>query len=874
MDTMGGAATSALLICTVSGIFLAVPYDVRNPLDSISIILLNNPAASFIRNVHFWSAQIFLVFFLLHIIDHLVQNNESKPSKGIWFRLTFSVPVVLFVMISGFILKGDADAFSAFRILSSLFEKLPCIGNLLKDTFLGDENNPGLMYVHHIATATIIIFIVLYEHARKVWPAPGGLLIMLLISLLLGIFFQAPAGLETGKGPWYFVGFQEILQWFSRPGWTWLFLLIPLGMIFFLPDLDLRLNKVFKIGLLIFLFTYLILTILGGFFRGDQHNKDWSTAFFHPLTFVTANQLGYQKSLPEINGQREGCLVCHSNVTGFSPSHDPHALGCYSCHHGNPFSLDKNQAHKNMVLIPGNLEDAAESCGSAQCHPDIPNRVNKSIMTTMSGVVTVDRFVFGESDSLNQLAHIKDIGHSPADLHLRDLCANCHLGNRKTAAGPVNETDRGGGCNACHLYYSDSAKVSLAKARERLSSGIFYHPQLNVKIPDENCFSCHSRSGRIALNYRGLQETLFEEGNMPDSGKYLVLEDKRIVAVLKDDVHHRAGMSCIDCHLASEIMGDGISYAHKEDQVKISCEDCHSNQERKTLDYENLDIESKKIIAVRNLKAEGMRFIVSEKSNLPMINTWLNDENQAWLRIKSADTALLMKAPGEQCARGKLHTRLSCESCHTEWVPTCIGCHSSYDRQAKGFDMLENREKTGTWVEHVALFMADKPALGILKDKNGKEQVRTFTPGMILSIEDSIFRRLYAPISAHTTRREGRSCKSCHNDPLVLGYGRGDLVYHTEGKEGKWVFQSRFALNQHDQLPEDAWIGFLTEPSGVNSTRTNARPFDLDEQRKILTVGACLVCHPEDSKIIKESLIDFPALLKKTSDQCILPVWN
>ena len=152
---MGGVATSALLICTVSGIFLAVPYDVRNPLDSISIILLNNPAASLIRNVHFWSAQIFLVFFLLHIIDHLVQNNESKPSKSIWFRLTFSVPVVLFVMISGFILKGDADAFSAFRILSSLFEKLPFIGNLLKDTFLGDENNPGLMYVHHIATATI-----------------------------------------------------------------------------------------------------------------------------------------------------------------------------------------------------------------------------------------------------------------------------------------------------------------------------------------------------------------------------------------------------------------------------------------------------------------------------------------------------------------------------------------------------------------------------------------------------------------------------------------------------------------------------------------------------------------------------------------------
>jgi hypothetical protein len=199
--------------------------------------------------------------------------------------------------------------------------------------------------------------------------------------------------------------------------------------------------------------------------------------------------------------------------------------------------------------------------------------------------------------------------------------------------------------------------------------------------------------------------------------------------------------------------------------------------------------------------------------------------------------------------------------------------------------MLTGIEKQGSWIEHVALFMADQPVLGIVKAKDGSESVKTFTPGMILSIDkgsfmsdnagnDIIFRRLYAPSSAHTTVREGRSCRSCHLDPLAIGYGRGELEFKITGNNGKWVFHNQFALNKNDNLPEDAWIGFLCEPEGILSTRTNARPFSLEEQKSILTFGACLVCHPEDSKIIRETLYDFEGMLQRLSDQCVLPEWN
>lgn len=893
-ESMGGIATSGLLVCAVSGIILAVPYKIHEPLDSISLMLLDNPAAAYFRNLHFWSAQFFLIFSILHIIDHFLLRTEYNLPRGVWLRLTLSLPVIFFVMISGFILKGDADSFSAFRILSSLIEKIPAIGGLVKDTFLGSEPSLELVYVHHIATATIIIFVILYEHARKIWPRVKGFMMILFPVMVMSYFLHAPIGLETGKGPWYFVGFQEILHWASRPGWTWILLTIILFVIWALPRSGPVLNTRLKQLLLTTLVIYGLLTVTGSFFRAENWQWKWpwensglpgNNDAFHSLSSILAEDLGFEGSIPVIGGQREGCMVCHSNVTGFTAAHNPEAIGCWSCHHGDPFTLDKDAAHAGMVLIPGNLADAQQSCGSASCHPDIPQRVSGSIMTTMSGVVTVDRFVFGETDSLSILAHIQDIGFSPADQHLRDLCANCHLGHPKTAYGPVTQVSRGGGCNACHLNYSDSALVSLTLAKARLQSGLFYHPQLSLNVSDNHCFGCHSRSGRIATNYEGWHETMLDKDKMPKEGKYRVLEDERVFEYIRDDVHHALGMSCIDCHTSYEAMGDGKSYAHKEEQVKVRCQDCHFADPPATKTYQDLDAESKKILAQRKWPTDNIQFLIGSESGMPLVNAWIDNKGQAIMKGKLSDTLFHLKAPSPVCSGNQSHKSLSCESCHSSWSPQCIGCHNTFDPEMKGFDLLEYKEKKGSWVEHVGKFLADQPVLGVIEHEPGLKQVKTFTPGMVISIDKSgfeeddkeqlqLFRRLYAPISSHTTVREGRSCKSCHLDPLAIGYGRGELVYDVSSGTGKWNFRNRFSLNEHDQLPEDAWIKFLSEPEEVAATRDNARPFNLQEQKAILTVGACLVCHTENSAVMKESLTDFPSLLKKISNQCIFPAWE
>jgi len=199
---------------------------------------------------------------------------------------------------------------------------------------------------------------------------------------------------------------------------------------------------------------------------------------------------------------------------------------------------------------------------------------------------------------------------------------------------------------------------------------------------------------------------------------------------------------------------------------------------------------------------------------------------------------------------------------------------------------LENYEIDSTWVEYNGEFFSELPTLGVKEEKeNGKilKVIDTFIPGMIMTLDrskfiknksDKIFKRFFAPSIAHTIRKESRSCESCHNNPLAIGYGRGKLEFVINKGIGRWIFESKFKITKYDKLPEDAWIGFLQTRNKNMATRENIRPFNIDEQKRILTVGACLTCHKSDSEIMKNSLINYKDLLNNLSNKCIIPKWD
>jgi hypothetical protein len=533
-----------------------------------------------------------------------------------------------------------------------------------------------------------------------------------------------------------------------------------------------------------------------------------------------------------------------------------------------------------MVVVPGNLSDAEKTCGL--CHLEEVNAVNNSIMATNSGIVNVDRFIFGEVQSPDDYAHIQDIVHSAADEHLRNLCGFCHLGNEKKVTGPINELSRGGGCNACHLNYSRKA---LADHIEYKEDSILpkAHPTLDLTITDEHCFGCHSRSGRISTGYEGFHETLLSKDDISDeNNKYRVLMDDRVFEYLGEDVHHDRGMNCIDCHGYYDLMGDGTQYMHAADAVKIKCEDCHGDEQRPTGTFDSLNFIQQRIYASRNYSHTDFPMLQTEKGNHALLNTYIDENGSARMVGKNTGKVYDLLPPSQNCTGENGHESLTCSSCHTSWTPQCIGCHVNFDKDVPGYDLLEGRESRGSWIEYVGEFNAGESTLGV-KENDSIRQIRNAIPGMIMTLDiesyrkpleesDTSFFRLFAPAEPHTISATGRSCKSCHNDPVALGYGRGSLSFSETSK--RWSFNSEYS-HSGDGLPADAWTGFLEERKGLVSTKTGFRPFTVEEQKKILTVGACLTCHEGTSEVMTRSLtMDFSEYLNEVHTSCTTPIFN
>jgi hypothetical protein len=916
LGTFGDLATAAFVVAAASGVAVAIPYRPGDAYGSIATLLLVNPAAAFFRNAHYWSAQACLLATLLHVWDHLRARTEGRVGGGAWLRLTLTIPLVVFLMLSGFMLRGDAEGRQALRIVVEATAQVPLAGSLLSAFLLGIGDRLDVLYIQHAATATIVVWLFVIEHARRVWPRVPALLAVAVPTGALSLLVSP--GLHNGfdpivKGPWYFLGLQEILHWTP-----WPIVVVAAGsgivaLIYGLRAMGPAWALAAKRALLVVLVLYLGLCGVGALLRGET----WQFTPTSPIGagnlrfgFVFARTVATPAALPLVAGRPEGCLVCHASVTGLGAAHRPDAVGCVSCHGGDAFTLDKARAHVAMDLIPGNLDTARARCGQSACHPTIVPRVDRSVMTTMSGVIAVNRAVFGEPPDDRTPAHVLRLGRSAADQHARQLCASCHLGKPKLALGPNGEDTRGGGCNACHLVYGPAALAALATYEgNRSRPGVEaprVHPAISLEIGNGQCFGCHSRSGRISTSYEGwheVHEPPAEASSSALPSRFRRLADERVFERVVPDIHQERGLDCIDCHTANEVMGDGAAHPRKRDQLRVACEDCHPRPGAapRVVPFSALDPESRKILAVRQWPGPTAGHYVRGASDEILVNV---------LPGPSGGTSLVRKRTGERrvgkpakpvCVEGEGHARLSCGSCHTAWAPRCPTCHTSFDARTEAYDWADDTYVRGAWKEASGPFAAEPPTLGVRRraPRSGQsaDVIDTFVPGMILSIEKpaggghaaaTVFRRLYARIEPHTTRTQARSCQSCHNDPVAIGYGRGELRFDQlpgDGR-GRWRFSPAAARLPEDGLPGDAWIPFLGTREAqagrlrlggtaeMLSTREDVRPFSVEEQRRILTVGACLTCHEGDSPAMRGSVTKFDAVLARRRPVCRRPVWD
>jgi hypothetical protein len=504
----------------------------------------------------------------------------------------------------------------------------------------------------------------------------------------------------------------------------------------------------------------------------------------------------------------QACLRCHASLDrGFSAAHASFARNCTLCHAGDARATTARKAHRGLIAFPGDMLSAPRVCGD--CHADKVDAVSHSLMQTGAGMVSTTRAVFGEPTHRPGHDDLGHLTHSPADTLLRKLCASCHLGQKKTAHRLDAILDRGGGCLACHVnHYPHQA-----------------HPALTARVSDARCFGCHSRSGRISLNYAGLAETASSTAD----DRILHLEDGRAVERRPDDIHHAAGMGCTDCHTEVGVMGIGQRATHKSAAVDIACRDCHDNRAPR-LNPARWPARYRALLAkVPFPVTGGTRFLVTTRHSTPLWNIQVRADGN-WLYPKQGGAPLhIPPYTAASHPTTQAHRRLSCSACHSQWAPQCYGCHLSYTAKEGQWDHAEAAVTPGAWHERRSGVRSTLPPLGV--DQAG--DIVPVVPGMILTIAHPgwtkpRFVRRFAEISPHTTGR-ARSCESCHRSPTALGLGSGRLLQTGNG----WRFgpaERRLA----DGLPADAWTR-LDATKGMEKTGT-VQPFSATEMRRILGV--------------------------------------
>lgn len=488
-----------------------------------------------------------------------------------------------------------------------------------------------------------------------------------------------------------------------------------------------------------------------------------------------------------------------------------------------------------MTRDAGDLAVAVQTCGKAGCHPGEHQRVADSLMATARGIVAVDRWAWGLADQPTGTATIAEVlaahGQSDADRHLGKLCAGCHVG-----APRANRDDallgQGVGCAACHTPVRS----------EKIQPG---HPSLDSRPDDRRCLGCHSRSSRISLTYQGL----YEPASWAKCPEPVGLPDGRTVCQAEADAHATAGMTCIDCHGYSDVMGRNHSEQREYQAVDVRCESCHGPVPRAEQGQWPAVL-PEPVAHLAALRAHPRQ--PGEPARLGKLGALLwnvvpaGPGNPAQLHRKAGGPPWTVKpTPVDLDHRRPGHERLSCQACHSAVAPTCPTCHTSQNPAGQQWDFAQARVTAGQFVEEGASQGLQPPALGVGPDG----RILPAIPGMLAQLGTATGAvrdlHLFSTLDPHATRKVSRTCSDCHRQPRALGLGQGQLDVDTQPPK----FTPLVAEPGVAERAADGWTA-LGDAQAGRSSQPGARSLDAKELHRVTDVGRCLGCHDAREDLI------------------------
>lgn len=136
---LGGITLFCFAVQVTTGILLALYYQPtpERAYDSVLVIMNQLNFGWLVRSVHSWSANLMIIFCVLHLLRIVVQGAYKPPREITWMVGMGLLFVTLGFGFTGYLLPWDQRAFWATTVGTEIPGAVPVIGNFLRDFMRG-----------------------------------------------------------------------------------------------------------------------------------------------------------------------------------------------------------------------------------------------------------------------------------------------------------------------------------------------------------------------------------------------------------------------------------------------------------------------------------------------------------------------------------------------------------------------------------------------------------------------------------------------------------------------------------------------------------------------------------------------------------------
>jgi quinol-cytochrome oxidoreductase complex cytochrome b subunit len=143
---LGGITLFFFMVQAITGILLAIYYHPtpEAAYDSILFIMNDVNFGWLIRSIHAWSANLMIIFCVLHLLRVAIQGAYRPPREMTWLVGVGLLLMTLGFGFTGYLLPWDERAFWATTVGTQIAGSVPLIGNYIQDFLRGGPDLSAL----------------------------------------------------------------------------------------------------------------------------------------------------------------------------------------------------------------------------------------------------------------------------------------------------------------------------------------------------------------------------------------------------------------------------------------------------------------------------------------------------------------------------------------------------------------------------------------------------------------------------------------------------------------------------------------------------------------------------------------------------------